>query len=254
VTRNFTIHASCPKRSAEFPRPQIRRSDSRQWAHSSDHPLDHPFTPFGSPSIECRNMPPNSTTTSRSSKVGSDPIVLLIYIRRRRRGWKPPSTSRWRISIEKDEKAHALAQPPSAHPGGRKSSFLAPRLGKSDIPSFPSCSPSGKHITFVSAESGRAVDGMRRAVDVAPHGFLSYILPARTSVAFAAGNFGELMARWLLTGSTTKLAMILAKYGDTCRMRGPTLRPRRKTELPLSPTALNHRVYQQFHRRQHGTV
>jgi hypothetical protein len=96
--------------------------------------------------------------------------------------------------------------------------------------------------------------GMRRAVDVAPHGFLSYILPARTSVAFAAGNFGELMARWLLTGSTTKLAMILAKYGDTCRMRGPTLRPRRKTGLPLSPTALNHRVYQQFHRRQHGTV
>jgi hypothetical protein len=60
--------------------------------------------------------------------------------------------------IEKDRKAHALAQPPSAHPGGRKSSFLAPRLGKSDIPSFPSCSPSGKHITFVSAESGRAVD------------------------------------------------------------------------------------------------
>jgi hypothetical protein len=54
VTRNFTIHASCPKRSAEFPRPQIRRSDSRQWAHSSDHPL----TPFGSPSIECRNIAP----------------------------------------------------------------------------------------------------------------------------------------------------------------------------------------------------
>jgi GT2 family glycosyltransferase len=32
------------------------------------------------------------------------------------------------------------------------------------------------------------------------------------------------------------------------------VRPRRKTGLPLSPTALNHRVYQQFHRRQHGTV
>jgi hypothetical protein len=150
-----------PKSSAKFPRPQIRRSDSRQWTHSSDHLLTQAIISSRHSAHRRSNaeiLPPNSTTTSRSLGAGSDSIVLLIYIRRRRRGWKPPSTSRSRTSIEKDRKAHALAQPPSAHPGGRKSSFLAPRLGKSDIASFPSCSPSRKHITFVSAECGRAVD------------------------------------------------------------------------------------------------
>jgi hypothetical protein len=39
-----------------------------------------------------------------------------------------------------------------------ESQFISSPPWKADIASFPSCSPSGKHITFVFAECGRAVD------------------------------------------------------------------------------------------------
>jgi len=186
VTRNFTIHASCPKRSAGFPRPQIRRSDSRQWAHSSDHPLDHPLTPFGSPSIECRNMPPNSTTTSRSSGVGSDSIVLLIHIRRRRRGGKPLAVEDLHRERQEGPCFGATALGPSRW---TKVQFLSSppwKIRHSQLPQLQS-KWQAYSICLCRIRSRRR-HGMRRAVDVAPHGFLSYILTARTSVAFAAGN------------------------------------------------------------------
>ena len=190
MTRNFTIHASCPKRSAGFPRPQIRRSDSRQWAHSSDHPLDHPLTPFGSPSIECRNMPPNSTTTSRSSgcrlrldrlahlhsptPTGLEAAIHLAVEDLHRERQEGPCFGATALGPSRWTKVQFLSSPPW-------------KIRHSQLPQLQS-KWQAYNICLCGIRSRRR-HGMRRAVDVAPHGFLSYNLPARTSVAFAAGNF-----------------------------------------------------------------
>jgi hypothetical protein len=132
-------------------------------------------------------MPPNSTTTSRSSGVGSDSIVLLIHIRRRRRGGKPLAVEDLHRERQEGPCFGATALGPSRW---TKVQFLSSppwKIRHCQLPQLQSKSQA-YNICLCGMRSRRR-HGMWRAVDVAPHGLLSYNLPARTSVAFALGNF-----------------------------------------------------------------
>jgi hypothetical protein len=212
VTHNFTIHASCPKRSAEFPRPQIRRSDSRQWAHSSDHPL----TPFGSPSIECRNIAPelnddieivggrlrlNRLAHLHSpTPTGLEAAIHIAVEDLHRERQEGPCFGATALGPSRWTKVQFLSSPPW-------------KIRHCQLPQLQSKWQAYNHC--LCGMRSRRRRGMRRAVDVAPHGFLSYNLPGRTSVAFAAGNFDHERAWPFPPGRQIAESYIASPYGWT---------------------------------------
>ena len=185
MTRNFTIHANCPKVA---PNSRDRKSVALILANGRIQAI----TPFGSPSIECRNIAPefnddieivggrlklNRLAHLHSpTPTGLEAAIHLAVEDLHRERQEGPCFGATALGPSRWTKVQFLSSPPW-------------KIRHCQLPQLQS-KWQAYNICLCGMRSRRR-HGMRRAVDVAPHGLLSYYLPARTSVAFAAGNFDQ---------------------------------------------------------------